>query len=204
MRAMRLREQRALQLSGIIFEPIAFAMFLLGLAIGRARIAESLSTSLPSIRRLGVWAAGVGVLASLAFVTTEDGAWKAPFAAADWLSGVGFVIGGPSLMLAYAAGLIVLLQRPVWRERLAPLAAAGRMPLTNYLMQSVICTTIFYGYGLGLFGRIGVAAGLALSVVIFAAQVMLSVWWFRRFEFGALEWIWRKLAYAGTFSPRAP
>jgi uncharacterized protein len=204
MRAMRLREQRALQLSGIIFEPIAFAMFLLGLAIGRARIVWSLSTSLPSIRRLGVWAAGIGVLANLAFVTMEDGAWKAPVPAADWLSGVGFVIGGPSLMLAYAAGLIVLLQRPVWRGRLAPLAAAGRMPLTNYLMQSVICTTIFYGYGLGLFGRIGVAAGLALSLAIFAAQVVLSVWWFRRFEFGALEWVWRRLAYAGTFSPRAP
>jgi uncharacterized protein len=78
---------------------------------------------------------------------------------------------------------------------LTPLAAVGRTALSNYLLQSLICTTIFYSYGLGLFGRVGPAAGTALAVVIYAVQVPLSRWWLRRFQFGPMEWLWRSLTY---------
>jgi uncharacterized protein len=69
------------------------------------------------------------------------------------------------------------------------------MALSNYLLQSLICTFIFYGYGLGLFGQVGAAAGLLLTVVIYALQVPLSVWWLRRFRFGPAEWLWRTMTY---------
>ena len=69
------------------------------------------------------------------------------------------------------------------------------MALSNYLLQSLVCTTIFYSYGLGLFGSVGRAAGLGLAVAIYAAQVALSVRWLKCFRFGPLEWLWRTLTY---------
>jgi uncharacterized protein len=69
------------------------------------------------------------------------------------------------------------------------------MALSNYLLQSLICTTILYGYGLGWYGSVGRAAGLGLVVLIYVAQIPLSVWWLRNFRFGPAEWLWRSLSY---------
>lgn len=74
-------------------------------------------------------------------------------------------------------------------------ANLGRMSLTNYLMQSVICTMIFYGYGLGMFGQLGVALGVALAIVIFILQLMLANWYAKRFAIGPVEWVLRKFVY---------
>src|SRR5205085_8871880 len=75
------------------------------------------------------------------------------------------------------------------------LAALGQMALTNYLLQSVMLGCIFYGYGFGLFGRIGAAPAAAIGFAIYAAQVQLSRLWLRYFRFGPFEWLWRSLAY---------
>ena len=76
------------------------------------------------------------------------------------------------------------------------IATAGRMPLTNYLMQTLISVTLFYGWGFGLWGKVGPAVDLALAVgIFFAVQVPLSIWWLKRFELGPMEWLWRKLTY---------
>ena len=89
----------------------------------------------------------------------------------------------------------LLLQNEAWLARLRPLAAVGRMALTNYLLQSLIATTLFYGYGFGLFGQVGPALGLLITVAIFGVQIPLSVWWLRHFQFGPVEWLWRTLTY---------
>jgi uncharacterized protein len=105
------------------------------------------------------------------------------------------VVAAPALALFYASTILLLTQREAWRRRLAPLAAVGRMALSNYLLQSLVCTTIFYSYGLALFDKVGPALGLLLTVAIFLVQVPLSVWWLRRFQFGPVEWLWRSLTY---------
>jgi uncharacterized membrane protein YeiB len=79
----------------------------------------------------------------------------------------GLTLGGPLLSLGYAA-VALLSQNPSWAQRLAPLAATGRMALTNYLLQSIVCTTLFYGYGGALFGRVGAAGGLLVTVALYA------------------------------------
>lgn len=71
----------------------------------------------------------------------------------------------------------------------------GQLSLTNYLMQSVICTTIFYGYGLGLFGSLGVTFGIILGIFIYAAQCFISCWYLNRFERGPIEAILRNWSY---------
>ena len=69
------------------------------------------------------------------------------------------------------------------------------MALTNYLLQSVICTLLFYSYGLGLFGKVGHAAGIGLTLVIYLLQIPFSRWWMQRFQYGPAEWLWRSLTY---------
>ena len=82
-----------------------------------------------------------------------------------------------------------------WSGRLQWLAPAGRMALSNYLAQSVICTLVFYGYGLGWFEQMGRAWQLLFALLLFAAQVLFSRWWLARFRFGPVEWLWRALTY---------
>lgn len=89
--------------------------------------------------------------------------------------------------------LVMLLCQHGWR--LGWLAAVGRIALSNYLLQTVICTTIFYGHGLGLFGRIDRAGQLAIVVAIWAFQLIASSAWLRYFAVGPVEWLTRWLVF---------
>ena len=97
--------------------------------------------------------------------------------------------------LAYAAILLLAFQTRTGGRLLAPLAATGRMALTTYLTQSVVCTILFYSYGLGWFGRVGYTGMFRITVTLFAVQMAASVWWLRRYRFGPVEWLWRTLTY---------
>ena len=81
------------------------------------------------------------------------------------------------------------------------LAPAGRMPLTNYLLQSIAMGASLSGWGLALASRLGYAETTALALAIFAAQLALSHWWLRRFGQGPLERVWRRWTYLGMPPP---
>lgn len=103
--------------------------------------------------------------------------------------------GSLLLSLAYVSAVMLVIQRGVLRGALLKLSSVGRMAFTNYLLQTIICTTIFYGHGLGLFGSVS-RTGQALVVVgVWALQLALSSLWLRHFEFGPFEWLWRTLTY---------
>jgi uncharacterized protein len=69
------------------------------------------------------------------------------------------------------------------------------MALSNYLLQSLLCTTLFYGYGLGYFERLPRAWQIPFAFALFALQLALSQLWLRRFRFGPVEWLWRSATY---------
>ncbi len=75
------------------------------------------------------------------------------------------------------------------------LGSVGRMALTNYLLHTIICTTIFYGDGFGYFGEVSRVGQILIVFAIWAFQVPFSVWWLRYFRFGPFEWLWRTLSY---------
>ena len=75
------------------------------------------------------------------------------------------------------------------------LAAVGRMAFTNYIMHTIICTTIFYGDGFGLFGKVERVWQFAIVVAIWTLQLIVSPVWLKHFVFGPLEWLWRCLTY---------
>jgi uncharacterized protein len=89
--------------------------------------------------------------------------------------------------------LVMLLCQRGWQLR--PVAAVGRMALSNYLLQSVICTTIFYGHGFGLFGEVERAVLLLIVLAVWAFQLAASTAWLRWFALGPVEWGLRWLIY---------
>ncbi|WP_046175393.1 DUF418 domain-containing protein [Domibacillus indicus] len=104
-------------------------------------------------------------------------------------------IGGPMLAVSYAVLIVYLctFSRPV--KLLSPFAQAGRMSLTNYLLQSVFGSLIFYAYGLGFYGQITLTTGILLCITIFAVQVIVSGLWLSRFKQGPMEMAWRFFTY---------
>ena len=98
------------------------------------------------------------------------------------------------MALGYMGVMVLLLQSRAWARFLGWLAPAGRMALTNYLSQTVVCSLVFYGYGFGQWGMPR-AWQVVFVAAVFAAQVLLSHWWLRRFRYGPMEWLWRAVTY---------
>jgi uncharacterized protein len=106
----------------------------------------------------------------------------------SYLSAFPLALGDVGIvMLIYRSGAVPWLTRR--------LAAVGRMALSNYLMQSLICTTLFYGYGFGLFGHVHRPGLAAIVVAVWIFQLSVSNIWLRYFRFGPAEWLWRSLTY---------
>src|SRR5262249_12027455 len=100
------------------------------------------------------------------------------------------------LMVALGhAAVVMLICKSSRAWLLTPLAAVGQMALTNYLSQSAICTTLFYGYGFGWYGKLERYELWYVVLAIWAFQLALSPIWLRIFRFGPMEWLWRSLTY---------
>jgi uncharacterized protein len=106
-------------------------------------------------------------------------------------------IGRASLSACYALVVVrIVRDAPELPRWLRPLQAAGRMPLSNYLLQTVLASFVFYGWGLGLWNRAGPTLEIALAIALYlVVQLPLSVAWLARFRYGPLEWLWRRFTY---------
>jgi uncharacterized protein len=103
--------------------------------------------------------------------------------------------GSLFLSAAYLGGIMLICQSGKLSFITRPLAAVGRMAFTNYIMQTIICIFLFYGYGFGLFGKVERIWQFLIVVVIYAFQLWISQLWLKHFRFGPLEWLWRSLTY---------
>ncbi len=97
--------------------------------------------------------------------------------------------------LGWVSVVMLVCQRQILGPVTRSLAAVGRMAFTNYILQTVICTTLFYGHGFGLFGQIERTGQAAIVLAVWAFQLIMSPIWLRYFLFGPLEWLWRSLVY---------
>ncbi len=179
------------------FPPI-LGLFLLGLYVGRRRILDNVEANRKLIRRTMWVGLALGLpctMATLVLRVQGGAAWRS-----ELLAELTWIVGAPALTFFYAGLIALLAQRKRWHRLLAPLGAAGRTALTGYVMQTVVCVLLFYGFGLGLFGRVGPAGVVVVTLLVFTAQVFVSIWWLRYFRFGPLEWLWRSLTY-GRMQP---
>lgn len=107
------------------------------------------------------------------------------------------VIGTVPAALGYAAAILLIAHSKIG-HRLWPLAAVGRTALSCYLLQSILCTLIFYGHGLGLFGKVERIGQLGIAVGVWVVLIVFASVWTSRFRFGPAEWIWRRLTYGAA------
>jgi len=108
--------------------------------------------------------------------------------------------GGVIVAAGYVGLLLLLCTLPLFKVIFRPIAKAGRMSLTTYIMQSVIATILFYSYGFGLYGKIDLVTGTWIAVGVFVIQAIFAELWLSKFRMGPLEWLWRKGTYGNTSS----
>jgi len=170
----------------------ALAMMIVGMLLLRSGV---LTTPQPRARLARLAAAGFAV--GLPLAAWHTGVLLAsdfhPVQAA--IAKFGYDLRRLGMALGYLGLVLLLCASSAGAPIRAGLAAAGRMALTNYLAQSILCALLFYGFGFGLYGRLtgyqlyGVVAG------IWALEIAWSLWWLRRFQIGPFEWVWRSLTY---------
>ena len=178
-----------------LFAIYATGLFLLGMWVWRSGIVQHLDEYQPVLKRVCAWCLPIGAIVSIYSATVTAIIPPGSVSVWAWSSGVLWLPSAHILAAGYISGLALLLMNEGWRRRLLPFAAVGRMALTDYLMQSVVCTLFFYHYTTGLYGKMGPAIGLIPTVVLYWAQVVFSNWWLRRYRFGPMEWLWRGLTY---------
>ena len=181
-----------------------FTTVALGVMLARRRFFQNAAAHLPLVRRAQWWALGLGLATGAVYgywlATTADFVTPTPFGT---IASVAYSFCRVAIMVFYVATIVRAAHNDRWKAWLVPIATAGRMPLTNYLTQTLIATFIFYGWGLGFWGSIGPALDLVFAIAIFLLiQVPLSAFWLRRFKMGPMEYLWRVLTY-GRASVRA-
>jgi len=171
--------------SGMLFK--IYGCFLFGFYIGRYEVYKQCESHRELLKRLAVAGIGIGLPLNIIYaVTFESDSWT------EVLSGT---IGVPVLSCGYVALCCLIWLDNRGRHHLRHFAPVGRMALTNYVGQSVICSLIFYGTGLGLGGTMGPTYYLPIGFAVYAFQVLVSRLWLERFAYGPLEWVWRMLTY---------
>lgn len=181
--------------SVILFVPTILAMFLFGVYAVKKNVFRNIAEHLSWIKKVGFWSLMIGVPLALLQLTSSLAVDPAKTSIHDMGHMIGYLLGGPALCFFYITSFILFTQRDIWIQRLKPVEAVGRMALSNYLFQSLLCTTIFYSYGLGLYGQIGPSLGLLLTLAIYAVQLVLSTLWLKSYSYGPVEWVWRRLTY---------
>jgi len=188
--AFRIHEVRAIAVLHVYVMPRTLGLFLLGAWVWRTGFFRSVVPR----QWLAVAAGCLLAVGGWMTVAVAQGAalgWPLHWPARGVVDALALLV----LAAGYGTAIIAIADHPRLRKLVAWAGPVGRMAFTNYIAQSVILSLIFYGFGLGLFGRLSVAPSLAIVVLIFAGQAALSAWWLDRFRFGPIEWLWRSLMY---------
>jgi len=179
----------------IVWIPAVLAFFLCGLYAGKKGIFKDIPGHLPLLRKIRNIGLPLGGLFSLIYVLVESGFWPVSTLLKPALLSASNYAASIFIFPAYASIVLIALQKDFWKRLLSPVAAAGRMALTNYLTQTLICIFFFYGFGFGFYAGISVGQGIVLTLIIYLIQVFWSNLWFKKFRYGPMEWFWRMLTY---------
>ncbi len=208
---LRLRNYPGLVAQTLLNLPNMFPMFLLGLYAGKRRLLHEPEKHRSFFRNAVLLFLPLGLVFNVVNLGSQPGtpvfSSQLPF-----LTQISGILAAPTLSLGYIAFVLLLYvpgsptreRRTIfrflpsaqsWQRGLQPLAAVGRMSLTNYILQSVAGVLVFYRFGLGLHGRTDPTFGLTYALLFYLAQIRFSAWWFEHHDFGPLEWLWRRMAY---------
>lgn len=180
--------------SGRLFITLGF--FLLGMYTGRQRWFERGTEVAPLIKKIcrrsalimGLsLAVGLGLFAADAVL--KLGLQQNPVAGFVFM--LVYDVFNAAMVVFFISGLTLLMRHRRWQAVLFPLAPVGKMALTSYITQTVFGLLLFYGVGLGLYGKTSPGLNYLMALAFFLVQVGFSTWWLRHFNYGPLEWLWR-------------
>ena len=194
---MRAREFPGKAAGDAGFATVLIAMFLIGFWFVRSGVMENTSAHLRLFRKLAWYALplgiGIGLLGSFIAVSHVPGDEHDGFQLARGLQ----MLGNLPACLGYVGLVVLMLHSNSVFAKISVLAPLGRMALTSYLTQSLICSLYFYAYGLGQWGMPR-AWQMLFVAVVFSLQVVFSHWWLARYRYGPMEWLWRAFTYRQT------
>ncbi len=192
---MRLNEY-SFVLGGVIFMfPNIISFFLIGIYMGRNRVFADPGTRLRRLRKLFLWSLPAALVFNAIYLYyASSGSFTTPDINL-LLMITGAIFGGASMMFVYLYLFTLMFHKGVFGRLGRVISTAGRMAFTNYLTQTIICTTIFYSYGFGLYGKVNYWQGVIIAIMLFTIQLIWSHYWLKRFRFGPFEWLWRTLTY---------
>jgi len=175
---------------------LTFAMFLIGMWFGRIQLFENIGRLRNKLKEYMWYALGFSLL-SLILMVVQFSQIRQPIEFNNWPAMI--AMHTMDLMNLGMTGFILLAFLIVYGGkkgyRLNILAPYGRMALTNYVMQSIIGTFIFFGWGLGMLAQVRNLYTFLFGFVIIVVQIILSKWWISKFYYGPFEWIWRCLTW---------
>lgn len=178
---------------------ITFGFFLLGMLVGRlgwferADSQQLFKTVFKRSWQVLLACIPVGlVIGGLAFALSanmQEKGW------AYWCGEYVIDTFNAAFTVVYISGIALLMHKPAWARRLAPLADIGKMALTSYLMQTMFGLLLFYSFGLALFTKTSPGLNALMCFGLFAVQMLFARWWLSRFHYGPLEWLWRSATF---------
>lgn len=177
---------------GTVFMPSFWGMMMLGMGLTKMGVLTG-ERSLRFHAWLGavLVVVGGGLTAGMYALVTGATEYAGPL----WQS-MAQLVGVP-LALGYSQVVVAVAKWDAARVPVEALARVGRMALSNYLLQTLVMTTLMYGYGFGLFAKVGYPGLFGLMLAVWIANFAFSALWLRRFRYGPAEWVWRKLTYLG-------
>jgi len=191
----RAQESWVTDTSGLVFFTLwrAGGLMLVGMALYKFGLLTG-SLSVRFYRNLGIAGALFGLpLIAYGVHRNFEEQWRAPYA---FFTGSQFNYWGSlGVSLGWICWLTIMAKRPGFRGAVNLLAAAGRMAFSNYILESLLCTWIFYGHGFGLFSRVSRVQEALVVAAVWIVVLVFSRLWMARFYFGPLEWVWRSLTY---------
>lgn len=185
--------------SGRIYVTLGF--FLLGMYSGRkgwfAMNQEELKPIFRKIKNRAGWMVLITLICGLGMFGLNEAfklGWQQS-QVAGYIFGIFYNVNNASLVVFYVTGITLLMNRKFWQNILYPLAPVGKMALTSYLMQTALGLILFFGFGFGLVGVTPPWLNWLIAIAFFILQAIACKWWFKKFNFGPVEWLWRTATY---------
>jgi uncharacterized protein len=192
--AMRFKQLDERMVDEVGFSVLLVGVFLIGVWFVRSGVIARAAEHKPLYRRLAIagipLGVGLGLLGSLIATGRPPGVDDGGHDLAHAL----LSLGSLPAALGYIGAVMLMLHSHGALARIRLLAPFGRMALSNYLMQSLVFSLLFYAHGMGLWG-IGRTMQVCTALGLCALQIGSSHWWLARFQYGPVEWVWRALTY---------
>ena len=167
------------------------SLMLLGMALLKLKILTA-QKSIRFYKGMSFFGFGIGLtLGALGLIINYNNGWTYEFSM--FQGSLYNLLGSIPMAMGYI-GLVMLLAKSKYYNVIQNwIAPIGKMALTNYLLQSIIATLLFYGYGFGLFSKVNRAELWGFILIIWTIQILYSSWWLSKFKLGPFEWLWRSL-----------